>query len=282
MGTETPEERTTTETIAFVEDEPVLRAAITEVLTSKGFAVHSAMDGLEGLQLVRTLRPAYVILDIILPKIDGSQVCWLLRQDRQLRDTPIIAFSGLAPQDFRRFPRLSADAYVAKGPLDRVLPNLLRALQYVAERSRGDLQGGIFGYDGFHPRHLVTEMVAQMRRYAALIQLLGVGVLELDSQGRVLMANAAAARLLGRREAQLITEPFLALFPARTRRVLQEVLDEVRRSRPEETVRVTVAYRPNVLALGFSGAIDAGVLTGILVTITAAPAARPAEAAVGG
>jgi len=278
MGTETPDQRPNPKTLVFVDDDPFFRAAITEVLTSKGFAVHVATDGLEGLQLIRTLRPAYIILDIILPKIDGSQVCWLLRRDPQLRHTPIIAFSGLAPQDLRHFPKLSADAYVAKGPLSLITTNLLRALQYVAERGRGDLRGGTFGYEGFRPRRLVSEMVVQIRRYAALIQLLGVAVLELDAAGRMLMASAAAARLLGKREAQLITQPFAALFPARTRRVIEDLLDEVQRSRTEATVRVTVALGANVLALGFAGGTDAGELTGILVTIKPAPAARQAEA----
>ena len=279
MDTETPDQRPRTQPLVFVDDEPFLREAITEVLKTKGFDVHGATDGLEGLQLIRTLRPAYIILDIILPKIDGGQVCRLLRQDPQLRHTPIIAFSGLAPQDFRRFPGLSADAYVAKGPLDRVTTNLLRALQYVAERDRGDLPGGIFGYEGFHPRRLVSEMVVQMRRYAALIQLLGLGVLELDADGRILMANARAAHLLGRREAQLITQPLAALVPAQTRRVIEDVLKELQGSRTEETVRVTVALGAKALALGFSGTTGEGELTGILVTIKPAPAERQAEVA---
>jgi CheY-like chemotaxis protein len=279
MDTATPAQRPGPQSLVFVDDEPFLREAITAVLKTKGFDVHGATDGLAGLQLIRTLRPAFVILDIILPKIDGSQVCWLLRRDPQLRATPLIAFSGLAPQDLRRFPKLSADAYVAKGPLSVVTTNLLRALQYVAERKPGDLQGGTFGYEGFHPRRLVSEMVVQMRRYAALIQLLGLGVLELDADGRILMANARAAHLLGRREAQLITQPFAALFPARTRRVLQDVLDEVQRARTEATVRVTVALGAKALALGFSGTTDAGEVTGILVTLKPAPAARQATAA---
>ena len=279
MGTETPDLRTSTKTIVFVDDDTFLRKVITEVLKNKGFDVHVATDGLEGLQLVRTIRPAYIILDIILPKIDGSRVCWLLRQDPQLRTTPIIAFSGLAPQDFRRFPELSADAYVAKGPLGLITTNLLLALQYVAERGRRDLEGGLFGYEGFQPRHLVSAMAYLMRRYESLVRSCGAGVLELDSEGRILMANTAAANLLGKREARLITQPFAALFPARTRRVIQDILDEVQRSRTEATVRVTVALGPNVLALGFAGATGEGALRGILVTIKPAPAARQAEAA---
>ena len=184
----------------------------------------------------------------------------------------------MAPQDFRRFPKLSADTFVAKGPLSVVTTNLLRALQYVAERGRGDLRGGTFGYEGFRPRRLVSEMVVQIRRYASLIQLLGLGVLELAADGRILLANAAAATLLGKREARLITQPFAALFPARTRRVIEDVLNELQRSRTEQPVRVRVSLGAKALALGFSGATGEGEVRGILVTIKPAPAERPAEA----
>jgi PAS domain S-box-containing protein len=278
MDPQAPDEQTRTDSLVFVDDDAFPREALRELLKTKGFEVHVAEDGLEGLEIIRRIHPDYIILDIILPKLDGSQVCWLLRRDRRLHSTPIIALSGLAPQDFRRFPRLSADAYVAKGPLPSVIPHLLAALQYVAERRGGVLHGGLFGYEGFRPRRLVSEMLAQMRRYAALIQLLSWGVLDLDAEGRILLANAAAAHLLGKREAQLIGQPFLALFPARSRQVLQDVLAEVQRAPTEETLRVTAALGPKALALGVSGAKDQGVVKRILVTITPAPAKSEAEA----
>ena len=279
MVTETPDQRSSTKTIVFVDDDSFLREAITEVLRNKGFEVRVAKDGLEGLQLIRTVRPDYIILDIILPKIDGGRVCWLLRQDPQLRNTPIIAFSGLGPQDFRRFPELSADAYVAKGPLSLVTNNILLAIKYVEERGRGDIQGGIFGYEGFHPRQLISEMVDLKRRYETLVRSFEAGVLELDTEGRILMANAAAANLLGKREARLITLTFQSLFPARERRVIQDVLDELQRSRAGETVRVTVSLGATQLMLGFSCAADEGEVTGVLVTMEPTHPERHSEAA---
>jgi CheY-like chemotaxis protein len=234
---------------------------------------------LEGLQLIRTVRPDYIILDIILPKIDGGRVCWLLRQDAQLRNTPIIAFSGLGPQDFRRFPELSADAYVAKGPLSLVTNNILLAIKYVEERGRGDIQGGIFGYEGFHPRQLISEMVYLKRRYESLVRTFGSGVLELDTEGQILMANAAAASLLGKREARLISQSFPALFPARERRVIQEVLEELQRSQTGETVRITASLGATQLSLGFSCAAEEGELTGILVTMEPTHPGRHSETA---
>jgi CheY-like chemotaxis protein len=282
MGTGTPEQPLQTTKVVFVDGDPFPREALADVLRTKGFAVHVATDGLAGLQLIRMVRPDVVLLDIILPKINGSRLCRLLRQDPQLRPTPIIALSGLAPQDLRRFPELSADAYVAKGPLSRLLDHLLQALRYVEERGPGAIGGGIFGYEGFHPRRLVSEMVAQLRRYESLIQMLGVGVLELDAAGRILMATPAAATCLGKREARLIAEPLAALVPARERRVLQEVLEDLQRSRTGKTVRVQVSLGAKAVSLRFSSATDEGVLTGILVTISSAQAERHSPAGRGG
>ena len=267
MATEVPEQQVPAKTIVFVDDDGFMREAIGEILKNKGFEVRVAKDGLEGLQLIRSLHPDYVILDIILPKIDGGRVCWLLRQDPQLRNTPIIAFSGLGPQDFRRFPELSADAYVAKGPLTIVTTNILAAIKYVDERGRGDIQGGIFGYEGFHPRQLISEMVYLKRHYETLVRSFGAGVLEIDTEGRILMANAAAANLLGKREVRLIALSFPSLFPAKERRVIQEIIEELQKSRSGETVRVKVSLGGTELSLGFACAADEGELTGILVTM---------------
>ena len=97
MSAHKPDGQTTGERIVFVDDDPLVLEAIGELLRSKGYEVHLAHDGLEGLLTIRKLAPTYVLLDIVLPKIDGSRLCWLVRQDPRLRNTLIIAFSGLSP-----------------------------------------------------------------------------------------------------------------------------------------------------------------------------------------
>jgi len=154
MPTPTPADERIEKTVVFADNDPILFEAIPELLRTKGFEVHPTRDGLETLETIRRLKPNYVILDIVMPKIDGSRVCWLMRQDATLRHTPVIAFSALSPEQIRRFPELSADAYVAKGPLAVVAKNLLAAIKYLDERGTGDLEGGIFGYEGFQSRRL--------------------------------------------------------------------------------------------------------------------------------
>lgn len=254
-------------TVVFADNDPIVLEAITELLRTKGYEVHPAQDGLEALQAIRRIRPSYVILDIVMPKIDGSRVCWLVRQDPQLRNTPIIAFSALSPEQIRRFPELSADAYVAKGPLAVVAGNILMAIKNLEERGRGDLQGGIFGYEGFQSRRLITEMLVLKRYWEVLVRTFDHGVLGLDEEGRILMANPAASRLLGKKEVRLIGESVVALTAMSDREAIQHTLSEIKKVRLPEDYRMEVAFGKRRLRLRLSGIVEDGACTGILVIL---------------
>jgi len=255
--------------IVFADNDALLLEVIGELLRNKGYEVHLASDGLEALQAIRKVRPSYVILDILMPKIDGSRVCWLIRQDPQLRETPVIALSGLGPQDMRRFPELSADAYVAKGPLAVMGNNLLLAIRYLEETGPGHFEGGIFGFEGFRPRKLISEMLLLKRHWETLMRTLDRGVLELDKDGRILMANARASEILGRTEARLIAESLPSLFPSRDQPVVQQLLDELRTAPLREECQVVVTLNDLEVSLRFSSVVEEGECTALLVTLDA-------------
>ncbi len=259
--------KTAAKSIVFADNDVLLLELIGELLRDKGYEVHLARDGLEALRAIRKLRPSYVILDIVMPKIDGSRVCWLIRQDRQLRETPVIALSALGPQDIRRFPELSADAYVAKGPLAVMVNNLLLAIRYLEETGPGHFEGGIFGYEGFRPRKLISEMLLLKRHWETLIHSLDRGVLELDKDGRILMANARASEILGRKEARLIGQSLPSLFPSRDQRVVQQLLDEFRMAPVRDECQVVVSLNDLEVSLRFSSVVEEGACTAILVTL---------------
>ena len=258
---------TAAKSIVFADGDALLLEAIGELLRNKGYEVHLARDGLEALRAIRKLKPTCVILDIVMPKIDGSRVCWLIRQDRQLRDTPVIALSGLAPQDIRRFPELSADAYVAKGPLAVVGNNLFLAIRYLEERGLGHLEGGIFGYEGFRPRKLTSEMLLLKRHWETLMRTLDHGIMELDQDGRILMANARASEILGRKEARLIAESLPSLFPSPDQRVVQQLLDELRMKPQQAECQVVVSVNDLEVSLRFSPVVEEGECSAVIVTL---------------
>lgn len=267
MSTPAPADESAGKTVVFADNDPILLEAIPELLRAKGYTVHPTRDGLETLETIRRLKPNYVILDIVMPKIDGSRVCWLMRQDAALRHTPVIAFSALSPEQIRRFPELSADAYVAKGPLAVVTKNLLTAIKYLDERGTGDLEGGIFGYEGFQSRRLISEMLGLKRYWETLVRIFESGVLGLDEDGRVLLANPAATGLFGRSETRIIGESLAALFPAPDRKTIQQATGELKKARLPEDRHLELSLGERRVRLRLSSVVEDGVCSGILAVL---------------
>jgi two-component system, cell cycle sensor histidine kinase and response regulator CckA len=267
MSTKDSHNRAEAKKIVFADNDELILEAITELLRSKGFEVHGAHDGLEALQVIRKIKPDYAILDIVMPKLDGGRVCWLMRQDPELRDTPVIAYSSLSAQDFRQFPELSADAYVAKGPLAVSFQHILEAMAHIDKRGRGSLSGGIFGYDALRPRQLVEEMLRERRHYAEVLRALGAGVLELDKEGCILTANSGACELLGRREARVVGEQFASYFSVRDRKAVQDLVGELLQSVHPEQCRAVLRLGQLDVPMQFCAVVNEKECTGILVVM---------------
>ncbi len=265
-----PTTPTSRPSLVFADNDALLREAIGELLRSKGYAVHLAEDGLAAWNGIRAHRPAYVILDVVMPKLDGGQVCWLVRRDPALRNTPIIAFSSLGAQDFRHYPNLSADAYVAKGDLATACQHLLQALAHLQEHGRTDLAGGIFGYDASRPRELVAEMLRELRRYATLVRALGPATMELDADGRIVRISPGACDVLGRSETQAVGASVAALCAPRDRATLQQLLGELTTATQPERCRTVVRFADQAIPVHLCALVDEGRCTGVLLILDAA------------
>jgi CheY-like chemotaxis protein len=84
-----------TRTILVVEDEELTQKMLDRVLSGAGYTVIQTGNGIEALTLAKDKRPDLLILDIVLPGLDGVLVASRLKDDPQTRDIPIIFFSSL-------------------------------------------------------------------------------------------------------------------------------------------------------------------------------------------
>lgn len=120
--------------ILIVEDNPDILANVLDYLQLKGFTVDCAQDGLSGLHLAVTEPYDLIVLDVMLPGIDGYQICKRLREDARL-DIPIIMLTARDTLDDRiRGLDTGADDYLVK-PF--ALSELLARIQAVLRRSQG-------------------------------------------------------------------------------------------------------------------------------------------------
>ena len=101
--------------ILLIEDEKDMAYAVTLQLETSGYKVTIAGDGREGLEKARQLRPNLIILDLMLPKMDGYKVCGLLKNDARYNKIPIIMFTARAQaSDMQIGKEVGADAYITK------------------------------------------------------------------------------------------------------------------------------------------------------------------------
>lgn len=82
--------------ILIVDDDRVSRTLYTRILQHAGFSVYEATDGADGLEKARSIIPDLMILDIVLPKVDGLTVCQTLRAEARFAKLPIFVVSGRA------------------------------------------------------------------------------------------------------------------------------------------------------------------------------------------
>ena len=146
-------------TLLLIEDDHRLANMVSEYLEQSGFAVQHAANGLQGLKMLQSTAPALVLLDLMLPDIDGLEVCKRIRAlPSNLAQTPVLMLT-------------------AKGdPMDRIVGLELGADDYLPKP--------------FEPRELLARIRAVLRRHTpgdvpdTTHQTLKFGSLELDRDAR--------------------------------------------------------------------------------------------------
>ena len=163
--------------ILIVDDYPANVKLLERNLQAAGYETLSAADGEEALQKVESDRPDLILLDIMLPKIDGYEVCHRLRADETTAVIPIIMITALKETEDRiRGLEAGADDFISK-PFDRgeLLARVKSLLQIKYYRS----------------------MLAEREKLHAIIHDLSHGILITDGQWRIEIASRRAAELLG-------------------------------------------------------------------------------------
>ena len=112
--------------ILIVEDEPKNLKLFRDLLQRFGFETVEATDGEQGVELAREKKPDLILMDIMMPKMDGLEATRLLKADATTKRIPIIALTSYAMKgDRERTIEAGCDGYIAK-PVD--IQELLKAV----------------------------------------------------------------------------------------------------------------------------------------------------------
>lgn len=101
--------------ILIVDDEPYIVTLLTTRLKAGGYETLSALDGQRAFEMARQEKPDLIILDLMLPKMDGFKVCALLKKDARYAHIPVILFTAKAQDEDRLLgEEAGAEAYITK------------------------------------------------------------------------------------------------------------------------------------------------------------------------
>jgi len=118
--------------ILFIEDESALQKTFGEVLKQEGYEMIPALDGEIGLRLAKSEKPDLILLDLILPRINGFEVLKQLKIDEETKSIPIIILTNLEKaEDIQKALELGAATYLVKAnyTLTEVVEKVKKALK---------------------------------------------------------------------------------------------------------------------------------------------------------
>lgn len=162
------------QTVLIIEDEVELAEILGDYLEVEGYAVKIAFDGEKGLELFKTCSPDMVLLDIMLPKLDGMTVCKRIRQTSEI---PILMLSAKS------------------GEMDKVISLGIGADDYVTKP--------------FSPLELVARVKAHLRRYGKSASESGLEGLKV---GKLTLKKESYTAKAGDEELELTTREFEVLY----------------------------------------------------------------------
>lgn len=168
---------TATNTILIVDDLPAMSQLIARLLSSDGYRLEFAYNGAEALQKAEALSPDLILLDVMMPDIDGFEVCRRLRATPRLAEIPVIMVTALDDRASRiRGLEAGADDFVSK-PFDQA--ELRARARAITRLNR------------------YRRLLAERARYERLIELSPDGIFIMDREGQVRLVNPAMLRMLG-------------------------------------------------------------------------------------
>ena len=180
-------------TILIADDDPAGRKVLESVLINQGYELEFATNGREVLKKAAELKPDLILLDIMMPEMDGIEVCQHLRKDKELAEVPVVMVTALDDRNTRIVCiDAGADDFITK-PIDRA--ELRARVRSITRLNR---------YRLLHEKNLITSWIADKA---------SDGYLQLDANDRILYANSRARFYLGLEvdPSQPINDAFMAI-----------------------------------------------------------------------
>lgn len=212
--------------ILVVDNHPMIVSFMANLLSEAGHHVVTAVDGLSALDVLKSFTPDIIFIDLIMPNISGDKLCRIIRKAPELDGVYIIILSAIAADDKLDFAEFGADACIAKGPMNHLAANVLKAVEQIDIAPVSRPGAPTYGLEVIHPREITRELLAVKRHFELILDGMAEGILEVTASGRIVYANPIATALVGTSEEELLASSLEEVFDGKDQERIKNILEE--------------------------------------------------------
>ncbi len=212
------------EKVLVVDNHPLIIKFVSGLLEKNGYLVETAADGLSALDVLTTFSPDYIILDLVMPNINGASLCRIIRADARFANTSIFILSAAAAEISGCTETFGADRCIAKGPFPEMGEHLLQALRQ-QKSPGGRAPETTLGLETTYPRGITRELLDANHHLGVIVGSIIEGIVELNEEERILLINRAAAEFFSEPEQSLLGRNFISLFREEDRQFVSVLLE---------------------------------------------------------
>ena len=183
-----------------------------KILKEEGHHVVTAKDGLNALDVLKKYTPDVIFVDLVMPNIDGKMLCKIIRGMPEFKDVYIVILSAISAEEWIDISQLGANACIAKGSFKKMARHVLYVLDQPDLACARCLSGEIIGIENVYPRVITEELLSVKRHFEIVLERMSEGILEINSEGRIIYANKAVYLLFNKPEGKLIGSHFIDFF----------------------------------------------------------------------
>jgi two-component system alkaline phosphatase synthesis response regulator PhoP len=184
--------------ILMIEDERDIRDLVVHYLTKDGYKVEIASDGVKGFSLAKAQKPDLVILDLMLPEMDGLEVCKKLRAEQKTATVPIIMLTAKGEEADKIVGlELGADDYLTKPFSPKELVARVKALLRRTEPSPNSAKAQTYVYGDLHLDAVKHEVLLKSKEVSLTAKEFGLLEQLLQNKGRILTRDVLLDRVWG-------------------------------------------------------------------------------------
>ena len=236
--------------ILFVDNSPVMLELMTKLVQKKTeHQVFTANDGLEALDFLKNNIPDIIFVDLIMPRIDGKQLCRLIRKMPNLKKVKIAILSGVAAEESLDPYEIGADYLIAKGPFNIMGKFVLDYINSSDTENTDEVKQNVLGLDYVRPREIIQELLSEKDSLYTLMNNISEGILELTADFRIVYISPSAPAMLGIKEDEALGLFFTDLFSGYQFKRVKQISKSIKYDHQEIKFKTPLKIKDKLLAV---------------------------------